>query len=106
MSIATNPRDENWSLAMSWTVACFCGTVFEAPPDRCPTCDSHVPDVHDTGRVDAQPQRPGGTLQRDADAEPFDFGSLERELSELISAAPPACTAAPAAGSSRTARGG
>ena len=28
---------------MSWTVACFCGTVFESPTDRCPTCHTPVP---------------------------------------------------------------
>ena len=30
---------------MSWTVACFCGTVFHAPLDRCPTCGTPLPDV-------------------------------------------------------------
>jgi hypothetical protein len=30
---------------MSWTVACFCGTVFDAPADRCPTCNTLVPAV-------------------------------------------------------------
>lgn len=30
---------------MSWTVACFCGTVFESPMDRCPTCHTPVPKV-------------------------------------------------------------
>ena len=30
---------------MSWTVACFCGTVFESPTDRCPTCNTPVPEV-------------------------------------------------------------
>ena len=30
---------------MSWTVACFCGTVFESPADRCPTCHTRVPEV-------------------------------------------------------------
>ena len=30
---------------MSWTVACFCGTVFDAPTDRCPTCNTPVPAV-------------------------------------------------------------
>jgi hypothetical protein len=67
---------------MSWTVACFCGTVFEAPPDRCPTCASHVPDVHNTGRMDNEPQHQGDTLL------PVAFGSLERELSKLTSSAP------------------
>ena len=30
---------------MSWTVACFCGTVFAAPADHCPTCHTPVPAV-------------------------------------------------------------
>jgi hypothetical protein len=60
---------------MSWTVACFCGTVFEAPPDRCPSCASPV------DSTDQEPQRPGGTLP------PMGFGSLEQELSELTSSA-------------------
>ena len=30
---------------MSWTVACFCGTVFDAPADHCPTCHTPVPAV-------------------------------------------------------------
>ena len=30
---------------MSWTVACFCGTVFESPTDRCPTCHTPLPEV-------------------------------------------------------------
>jgi hypothetical protein len=30
---------------MSWTVACFCGTTFTAPADRCPTCQTAVPTV-------------------------------------------------------------
>jgi hypothetical protein len=24
---------------MSWTVACFCGNVYTAPPARCDVCD-------------------------------------------------------------------
>jgi hypothetical protein len=79
----------NNPMVMSWTVACFCGTVFEAPPDRCPTCASHLPDARSTSRMDNEPQHPGGTLPRDVDAEPIGFGSLERELSELISSARP-----------------
>jgi hypothetical protein len=31
--------------AMRWTVACFCGTVFESPATRCPTCHAPVPKV-------------------------------------------------------------
>jgi hypothetical protein len=33
---------------MSWTVACFCGTVFESPTDRCPNCHTPVPEVTTT----------------------------------------------------------
>jgi hypothetical protein len=73
---------------MSWTVACFCGTVYEAPPDRCPTCASRLPDVS-TGRMDNEPQPPGAALPCDVHAEPIGLGSLERELSELISSQPP-----------------
>jgi hypothetical protein len=73
---------------MSWTVACFCGTVYEAPPDRCPTCDSHLPDVHSPGRIDNAPRRPGVRLLRDVNAKTMGSGSLERELSELIASAP------------------
>jgi hypothetical protein len=25
---------------MSWTIACFCGSVYTAPPDRCDACGS------------------------------------------------------------------
>jgi hypothetical protein len=73
---------------MSWTVACFCGTVFETPPDRCPSCDSHVPDVHRAGRVDNAPQDPSAMSLRDALATPTGVGSLEHELSELVAAGP------------------
>ena len=38
---------------MSWTVACFCGTVFHPPPDRCPTCDTPLPDVSRNHPIDA-----------------------------------------------------
>jgi hypothetical protein len=42
---------------MSWTIACFCGNVYTAPPDRCDACGSTLdpaatrptasaPDVH------------------------------------------------------------
>ncbi len=30
---------------MSWTVACFCGAVFTAPANRCPSCHTAVPSV-------------------------------------------------------------
>jgi uncharacterized protein with PIN domain len=38
---------------MSWTVACFCGTVFHPPPDRCPTCHTPLPDVSRIHPIDA-----------------------------------------------------
>ena len=38
---------------MSCTVACFCGTVFHSPPDRCPTCDTPLPDVSRKHPIDA-----------------------------------------------------
>jgi hypothetical protein len=74
---------------MSWTVACFCGTVFEAPPDRCPTCESQLPDAHSPGRIDNAPQRPGISTPPDVNAETMGIGALERELSELVASAPP-----------------
>jgi len=27
---------------MSWTIACFCGHIYTAPPDRCPVCDCTI----------------------------------------------------------------
>jgi hypothetical protein len=30
---------------MSWTVACFCGNVYAAPPDRCEACGSMLEDA-------------------------------------------------------------
>ena len=33
---------------MSWTVACFCGNVYAAPPDRCEVCGSSI-DGNDSG---------------------------------------------------------
>lgn len=38
---------------MSWTVACFCGTVFHPPADRCPTCHTRLPDVSRAHPIDA-----------------------------------------------------
>ena len=43
---------------MSWTVACFCGTVFTAPAERCPTCNTPVPGVTRTARPAAPAQLP------------------------------------------------
>jgi hypothetical protein len=74
---------------MSWTVACFCGTVFTTPPDHCPTCDSQLPADHGSGRVDNAPQPPTVIALSDVSAGPTGFGSLERELSELNASASP-----------------
>jgi hypothetical protein len=30
---------------MSWTVACFCGNIYTAPPDRCDACGSTLDDA-------------------------------------------------------------
>lgn len=30
---------------MSWTIACFCGNIYTAPPDRCAVCDSTIDGV-------------------------------------------------------------
>jgi hypothetical protein len=27
---------------MTWTVACFCGNVYTAPPDRCDVCHNSL----------------------------------------------------------------
>jgi hypothetical protein len=50
---------------MSWTVACFCGTVFESPADRCPTCHTPVPEV--TRAADAADSEPPDRLLADAE---------------------------------------
>jgi hypothetical protein len=74
---------------MSWTVACFCGTVFTTPPDHCPTCDAQLPADHRSGRVADAPQLPSVIALRDVSASATGFGSLERELSELNASASP-----------------
>jgi hypothetical protein len=30
---------------MSWTIACFCGNIYTAPPDRCAVCGSTIEDA-------------------------------------------------------------
>ncbi len=59
---------------MSWTIACFCGTLYQTPLERCPTCDRPLPDVRsndpiDTATHDARPMMP-----HDASVEPTSFG--------------------------------
>ena len=29
---------------MSWTVACFCGETYSAPPTECPRCTAALPE--------------------------------------------------------------
>ena len=43
---------------MSWTVACFCGTVFTAPANHCPTCHTAVPSVTTGARAPKTAQLP------------------------------------------------
>jgi hypothetical protein len=43
---------------MSWTVACFCGTVFEAPATRCPNCNAALPPVTHGGSAADTAQLP------------------------------------------------
>jgi hypothetical protein len=42
---------------MSWTIACFCGNVYTAPPDRCAACGStldHAPPRPTASAIDVQ----------------------------------------------------
>jgi hypothetical protein len=48
---------------MSWTVACFCGTVFESPATYCPTCHTPLPEIT-SGTTAPEP-----TLPPEAEAE-------------------------------------
>ena len=48
---------------MSWTVACFCGTVFESPADRCPTCGTPVPEVTRAADIADPVRRPDGVAE-------------------------------------------
>lgn len=52
---------------MSWTVACFCGSVYAAPPNRCAVCGSSVDDA----------------VSRDARSSPLEnTGDLQRVAAE------------------------
>lgn len=39
---------------MSWTVACFCGNVYTAPPERCDVCGCSI-DGADSGDLATKP---------------------------------------------------
>ncbi len=54
---------------MSWTVACFCGTVFESPIDRCPTCHTPVPEVTRGADVPQSAPLPGWVAELSADVD-------------------------------------
>jgi hypothetical protein len=44
---------------MSWTVACFCGNVYTAPPDRCDVCGCSIGGA-DSGDLATKPAVDGG----------------------------------------------
>src|ERR1700758_24687 len=50
----SNPADQRHPRAhvherseptMSWTIACFCGNIYTAPPNRCAVCGSTIEDA-------------------------------------------------------------
>ena len=47
---------------MSWTVACFCGNVYAAPPDRCDVC-GHSIDGDDSGHLATSGARDAGEVR-------------------------------------------
>lgn len=55
---------------MSWTIACFCGNIYTAPPDRCAVCGSTI--------EDAAPCPTAGATDADALA-PHTFTDADRQ---------------------------
>jgi hypothetical protein len=53
---AATPKERSEPM-MSWTVVCFCGNVYIAPPDRCEVCGSTVEGVASGGAVTHQHQK-------------------------------------------------
>jgi hypothetical protein len=44
---------------MSWTVACFCGNVYLAPPDRCAVCGCSIDGAVSGDLATSQPRDAG-----------------------------------------------
>lgn len=74
-SQTTSPADgstapmakERSELTMAWTIACYCGNVYTAPPDRCEICGSALESSASNG-ADAYNYRQPADL-RDVDVE-------------------------------------
>jgi hypothetical protein len=41
-TVPPRPRPQRSELTMTWTVACFCGNLYAAPPNRCDACGRTV----------------------------------------------------------------
>ena len=46
---------------MTWTVACFCGNVYSAPPDRCEVC-GHTVEARVSGETATHTTQNGADL--------------------------------------------
>jgi hypothetical protein len=69
---------------MSWTVACFCGTVFHAPLDRCPTCGTPLPDVSRNEPVDAAAPSAEQRTLTDKNVERHDIARAQRLIDDTV----------------------
>ena len=66
----SNPADQRHPRAhvherseptMNWTIACFCGNIYTAPPDRCAVCGLTIEDAAprpNASATDAERARP------------------------------------------------
>jgi hypothetical protein len=62
---------------MSWTIACFCGNVYTAPPDRCDACGSTIEDAAPRPKAGATDVPTlAARLVTDADLRPLPAHSL------------------------------
>ena len=52
---------------MAWTIACYCGNVYTAPPDRCEICGTTLEPSASTG-ADEDSRRPADVGDVDIDA--------------------------------------
>ena len=53
---------------MSWTIACFCGNIYTAPPDRCAVCGRTIEDAAsrpNAGATDADALAPRSVTDAD-----------------------------------------